>query len=168
MAARAEEGGLKYLEFVLKAAFRAAMCLLKFYGYAKDWSGPLKFGIEAMEGTVKSVVGPLYNKLHGPSNEVLKFIDRKIQRSGLKDTVTSIMRSVYPKAEQSAASAWHALNQLPVFPTVAQAIVPTAALCTEKYNDTVRASAEKDNKVASLLPLVPTEGIAKVFDKIKI
>ncbi|XP_022968802.1 REF/SRPP-like protein At3g05500 [Cucurbita maxima] len=178
MATRAEEGELKYLEFVLKAAFRAAMCSLKFYSYAKDWSGPLKFGVEAMEGTVKSVVGPLYIKLHDPSKEVLKFVDRKvdesvttidrllplmvkqvssqaistalqtpevarnlaseIQRTGLKGTVSGIVKSVYtkyePKVEQSAASAMHTLNQLPVFPTVAQAIVPTAALYTEKYN----------------------------------
>ena len=100
--------------------------------------------------------------------KVVRNVASEIQRSGLKDTVTGIVKSVQPKAEQSAASAWHALNQLPVFSTVAQAIVPTAALYTEKYNDTVRASAEKGNKVASLLPLVPNEGIAKVFGKIKI
>ncbi|KAL9662125.1 hypothetical protein QQ045_026955 [Rhodiola kirilowii] len=68
-----------------------------------------------------------------------------------------------PAAEQYAASAWRKLNQLPVFPKVAEAVIPTAANCVEKYNQTVQSTAEKGYKVSSYLPLVPTEKIAKVF-----
>merc|ERR1712183_303122 len=67
-----------------------------------------------------------------------------------------------PKAEQCAKSAWHKLNQLPLFPQVAQVVVPGAAYCTEKYNQTVRSTAEKGYRVSSYLPLVPTPKIAKV------
>lgn len=68
-----------------------------------------------------------------------------------------------PVAEQYAASAWRSLNQLPLFPRVAQAVGPTAGYCSEKYNQTVQLAAEKGYKVASHLPLVPTERIAKVL-----
>ncbi|XP_023530281.1 REF/SRPP-like protein At3g05500 [Cucurbita pepo subsp. pepo] len=223
MAARAEEERLKYLEFVQTAAFRATECFFNVYGYAKNRIGPLRPGVETVEGTVKSVVGPLYNKFHGVPIEVLKFVDRKVDESvtkidrhvpptikqassqamsaaqqapeiarnvalevrhtGLKDSVSGIVKSVYakyeptakqlyskyePKAEQCAASAWHRLNQLPVFPTVAQAILPTAVYCTEKYNETVQSTSKKGYKVSSYLPLVPTERIAKVFSKDRI
>lgn len=66
------------MEFVQTAAFRATECFFNVYGYAKDRSGPLKPGVETVEGTVKSVVGPLYNKFHGVPIEVLKFVDRKV------------------------------------------------------------------------------------------
>lgn len=112
--------------------------------------------------------------------EVARSVASEVRRSGLKDSLSGIVKSVYakyeptakqlyfeyePKAEQCAALAWHKLNQLPVFPHVAQAILPTAAYCTEKYNETVRTTAEKGYKVSSYLPLVPTERIAKVFSK---
>ncbi|PKI51504.1 hypothetical protein CRG98_028064 [Punica granatum] len=213
-----EEERLKYLEFVQVAAVHAALCFLNLYGYAKDKSGPLKPGVETVEGTVKTVVGPVYDKFHDVPIEVLKFVDRKIdesvtkldkqvppvvkqassqafsaaqrapvaaqtmasevKRAGVVDTASGIAKSVYtkyeptakelyskyePKVEQCAASTWRKLNRLPLFPQVAQVFVPTAAYCSEKYNETVRSSAEKGYKVSTYLPLVPTEKIAKVF-----
>ncbi|KAJ0014942.1 hypothetical protein Pint_19786 [Pistacia integerrima] len=68
-----------------------------------------------------------------------------------------------PKAEQCAVSTWRKLNQLPLFPQVAQVFVPTAAYCSEKYNETVLTTAEKGYRVSTYLPLVPTKRIAKVF-----
>jgi len=41
-------------------------------------SGPLKPGVETVEGTVRSVVGPVYDKFHDVPIEVLKFVDRKV------------------------------------------------------------------------------------------
>lgn len=73
-----EEQRLKYLEFVQVATIHALMCLTNAYGYAKDKSGPLKPGVETVEGTVKSVVGPVYDKFHDVPIEVLKFVDRKV------------------------------------------------------------------------------------------
>ncbi|PON52084.1 Rubber elongation factor [Trema orientale] len=213
-----EEQRLKYLEFVQVAALHAVVCFSNLYGYAKDKSGPLKPGVETVEGTVKNVVGPVYNKFHDVPIELLKFVDRKVdasvteldrrvpptikqvssqavsaaqnapvvaravatevQRTGVVDTASGVAKSVYskceprakelyakyePKAEQCAASAWRKLNQLPLFPKVAHVVVPTAAYCSEKYNQTVLSTADKGYRVSSYLPLVPVEKIAKVF-----
>lgn len=73
-----EEQRLKYLEFVQVATIHAVMCLTGLYGYAKDKSGPLKPGVETVEGTVKSVVGPVYDKYHGIPIELLNYVDRKV------------------------------------------------------------------------------------------
>ncbi|OAY44043.1 REF/SRPP-like protein At3g05500 [Manihot esculenta] len=213
-----EEENLKYLEFVQVAAIHAVVTFTNLYLYAKDKSGPLKPGVETVEGTVKSVVGPVYDKFHDVPNEVLKFVDRKVDESvtsldrrvppvvkqvsvqaysvareapgaaravvsevhnsGVKETASGLAKTLYtkcepkakelyskyePKAEQCAVTAWRKLNQLPLFPQVAHVVVPTAAYCSEKYNQTVLSTAEKGYRVSSYLPLVPTERIAKVF-----
>jgi hypothetical protein len=105
----------------------------------------------------------------------------EVQRSGVKGTASELAKTVYakyeptakelyskyePKAEQAAVSAWRKLNKLPLFPQVAQVVVPTAAFCSEKYNQTVVSTAEKGYRVSSYLPLVPTEKIAKVFGEV--
>ncbi|XP_074320940.1 REF/SRPP-like protein At3g05500 isoform X1 [Silene latifolia] len=110
--------------------------------------------------------------------EVARGVASEVQRTGLKDTASGIAKNIYtkyeptakvlynkyePVAEHYAVSAWQSLNRLPLFPQVAQVMVPTAALCSEKYNQTVMTSAEKGFRVANYLPLVPTKKIAKVF-----
>lgn len=56
----------------------AAVCFLNLYGFAKERSGPLKPGVESVEGTVKNVVGPVYNKYHDVPAHLLTFVDRKV------------------------------------------------------------------------------------------
>lgn len=105
-------------------------------------------------------------------------VKSEVQRSGIVDTASGLAKSVYtkyepaakdlytkyePVAEQYAVSAWHTLNRSPIFSQVAQVVVPTAAYCSEKYNQTVISSAQKGYKVSTYLPLVPTEKIAEVF-----
>ncbi|CAH8356667.1 unnamed protein product [Eruca vesicaria subsp. sativa] len=82
-------------------------------------------------------------------------------------TAKELYASYEPKAEQCAVSAWKKLNQLPLFPRLAQVAVPTAAFCSEKYNDTVVMAAEKGYRVSSYMPLVPTERISKIFSEEK-
>ncbi|KAL9142745.1 hypothetical protein ABFS82_14G191300 [Erythranthe guttata] len=218
LAGSDEEQRLKYFEFVQVATLHALMCAAKLYAYAKENSGPLKPGVHTVEGTVKTVVGPVYDKFHGVPIELLKFVDRKVDESmnkvqsrvpptlkhvssqafetaqkapeaarsvmtevkntGVVGTASGLAKTVYakyepaakdlytkyePVAEQYAVSAWRSLNQLPLFPRVAQALGPTAGYCSEMYNQTVQQAAEKGYKVASHLPLVPTERIAKVL-----
>lgn len=213
-----EDQRMKRLEFVQVAAFHAVIFAAKVYNYAKDKSGPLKPGIQTVEGTVKTVVGPVYDKYHGVPVELLKFVDRKVDESmnkvqsrvpavlkqvstqafstaqkapvaarsvvtevktaGVVETASGLAKTLYtkyepaakdlyskyePVAEHLAVSTWCSLNRLPLFPQVAQVVVPTAGYYTEKYNQTVQLSAEKGYKVASYLPLVPTEKIVKVF-----
>ncbi|KAL9687382.1 hypothetical protein QQ045_031783 [Rhodiola kirilowii] len=193
-----EEQPLKYLEGVQNASVHAIACVSNLYEYVKEKSGPLKPGVQTVEGTVKSVVGPAYDKFHHVPNEVLKLVDSKVDESltGLKqrvpasvkeasskvvsaaqnapatvrsmasdvtkinvtDTASGYAKDLYtkyePAAEQYAASAWRKLNQLPVFPKVAEAMIPTTANCVEKYNQTVQSTAEKGYKVSSYLLLV--------------
>ncbi|KAL6324271.1 hypothetical protein AAG906_006545 [Vitis piasezkii] len=203
--AKEEEQRLKYLEFVQVATLHAVLCFSSLYEYAKERSGPLKPGVQTVEGTVKTVVAPVYDKFHGVPIELLRFIDRKVDESVSKfgkqvppvvkqvssqavaaaqkapsivDTASGLAKSAYTKCEPAAkdlytkyepvaqhyaVSAWHSLNRLPLFPQVVQVVVPTAAYCSEKYNQTVLSTAEKGYKVSTYLPLVPTGKITKVF-----
>ncbi|XP_066398274.1 stress-related protein-like [Miscanthus floridulus] len=216
---------LRYLDFVQVAAAQAAVYLAGLYGLAKDHAGPLRPGVDAVESTVKGVVGPVYARFGGLPLDVLAFVDRKVddtvhevdkhlpgalkaasarayavargvpevarelaaeaQQSGVKGAARAalakaepVARDVYgrvepvardlyvryePAAEHLAVSAWRSLNGLPVFPHVAQIVVPTAAHWAEKYNRAVVAAAERGYAGAKYLPAIPTERIAKVF-----
>ncbi|XAR61324.1 hypothetical protein NMG60_11034985 [Bertholletia excelsa] len=217
-AVQEDEKRLKYLDFVQVAAIYIIVCFSSLYEYAKENSGPLKPGVQTVEGTVKTVIGPVCEKFHDIPFELLKFVDRKVdesigeldrhvpslvkqasvqaltaahkapevarvvasevQRAGVVDTAAHIAKTVYtkyeptakvlytkyePVAEQYAVSAWRSLNRIPMFPHVAGIMVPTAAYCTEKYNQAVCYSAERGYPAAAYLPLVPIERIAKVF-----
>ncbi|MEI4889694.1 hypothetical protein, partial [Klebsiella pneumoniae] len=48
------------------------------YEYAKDNSGPLKSGVQTVEVTVRTVIGPVYDKFHGVPDDLLYFVDRKV------------------------------------------------------------------------------------------
>lgn len=102
----------------------------------------------------------------------------EVQRDGLVDAAKKISKNVYtryeptakelyckyePVAEQYAVSAWRSLNRLPLFPQVAQIALPTAACWSEKYNQAVSYMGERGYPLASYLPLIPIERIAKVF-----
>nr|AEX97052.1 rubber elongation factor [Copaifera officinalis] len=218
MENKEEQQRLKYLEFVHVAIIQALLRFSMLYDFAKERTGPLKPGVRPSKKTVKTVVGPVYDKFHEVPAEVLRYVDRKVdesmteldrrvptdvkkassqalsaaqkapeaartvvsevRRAGVVDTASGLAKSVYgkceptakdlyskyePKAEKCAVSAWRKLNKLPLFPQMANVIVPTAAYCTEKYNETVVSTAEKGYKVSAYLPLVPTEKIAKIF-----
>lgn len=102
----------------------------------------------------------------------------EVARSGLAGAAASVARAavskyepvvkdVYakyePEAERYAVAAWKGLNQLPLFPQLAQIAVPTAAYWADKYNATVVYGREKGHGFAAYLPLVPVKRIAKVF-----
>lgn len=73
-----KEKKLKYLDFVQVAALYVMVCFSSVYEYAKENSGPLKPGVQSVEGTVKTVIGPVYEKFQDVPFELLKFIDRKV------------------------------------------------------------------------------------------
>ncbi|XP_039036772.1 stress-related protein-like [Hibiscus syriacus] len=103
----------------------------------------------------------------------------EVQRVGVLDAAKTITRDVYitcePRAkemydkyklvaERYSVSAWRSFNRLPLFPQVAhRVVIPTAAYWSGKYNQAVRLSGERGYAVASYLPLIPTDRIAKVF-----
>nr|CAB3463948.1 unnamed protein product [Digitaria exilis] len=202
-----EEERLRYLEFVQQAAAQALVLAAAAYAYAKQGAGPLRPGVDHVEGTVKAVVGPVYDRFHAVPLDLLKFLDRKVgesveeidrrvppvvkeaptlarsaakevRQAGLVGTATGLAKSAIaraepkarelytryePVAERRAAEAWVALNRLPLVPTVTKAVIPTAAQLSAKYNSAVLDGAKRGNTVATYLPLVPTERIARVF-----
>ncbi|ONK61594.1 uncharacterized protein A4U43_C08F31590 [Asparagus officinalis] len=74
-----KQAKLKYLDFVHVAAIQALVCVSRLYDWAKENSGPLKPGVQTVEGTVKTVVGPVYEKFRDLPFEILKFVDTKVR-----------------------------------------------------------------------------------------
>ncbi|CAK9178023.1 unnamed protein product [Ilex paraguariensis] len=91
---------LKYLDFVQFAAIYIVVCFSSLYDYAKENSGPLKPGVQTVEGTVKTVIGPVYEKFHDVPFELLKFVDRKVDESinELDRHVPSLVKQASSKA----------------------------------------------------------------------
>jgi hypothetical protein len=83
MEAAAEEERLRYLEFVQQAAAQVLVLAAAAYAYAKQGAGPLRPGVDHVEGTVKAVVGPVYDRFHGVPLDLLKFLDRKVVKFNL-------------------------------------------------------------------------------------
>ncbi len=73
-----QEPNLKYLGLVHVLALKALALLVTLYAFAKDSSGPLKPSVDNVEGTVKTVVGPVYQKIEGKPLELLQFLDTKV------------------------------------------------------------------------------------------
>jgi hypothetical protein len=74
-----EEARLRYLEFVQQATAQALVLAAAAYAYAKQGAGPLRPGVDHVEGTVKAVVGPVYDRFHAVPLDLLKFLDRKVR-----------------------------------------------------------------------------------------
>ncbi|CAN6829918.1 unnamed protein product [Brassica oleracea] len=93
----------------------------------------------------------------------------EVQRAGVLDTTKSIARSVLdkyePVAEYYAATVWRLLNRVPLFPEVAQLVIPTAFYWSEKYNDAVRYVGDRDYYVAEYLPMIPIEKISDILEQ---
>ncbi|XP_008789918.1 stress-related protein [Phoenix dactylifera] len=106
-----QEGGrpkLKYLDFVHVAAMQAVVCLASLYDFARENSGPLKPGVQTVEGTVKTVIGPVYDKFHDVPLELLKFVDRKVA-----DSVRELQRHVPSPVKSASAQAYTAAQKAP-------------------------------------------------------
>lgn len=73
-----DEKKLKYLDFVQVAAIYVVVSLTTVYEYAKGNSGPLKPGVQTVEATVKTVLGPVFDKFHNVPLNLLAFVDRKV------------------------------------------------------------------------------------------
>ncbi|CAL5352318.1 unnamed protein product [Camellia sinensis] len=123
------ENRLKYLDIVQVTAIYIIVCFSSLYKYAKENSGPLKPGVQTVEATVKTVIGPVYEKFYDIPCELLKLIDRKVdysslikqalsaaqkapevtralasavQQTGVVDTMANITKAVYTKYEPTA------------------------------------------------------------------
>ena len=71
--------GPKYLGVVEIGVGKATKYVAGIYDFAKCNSGPLKPGVQCVESTVRTVVGPLYQTIEGKPYEILLFVDKKVR-----------------------------------------------------------------------------------------
>ncbi|KAK7311986.1 hypothetical protein RJT34_10503 [Clitoria ternatea] len=72
---------LKHLGFVRIAAIQTYVIVLNLYEYAKHNSGPLRSAVGTVENTVTTVLGPVCNKFKGVPDDVLVFVDDKVDEA---------------------------------------------------------------------------------------
>ncbi|GAU16644.1 hypothetical protein TSUD_325940 [Trifolium subterraneum] len=72
---------LKRLGFVKIAAIRTFVFVSYLYESAKKNSGSLRSAVETVEGSVTTVIGPVYNKFKGVPDDVLVFVDNKVDEA---------------------------------------------------------------------------------------
>ncbi|KAJ7957561.1 Rubber elongation factor protein (REF) [Quillaja saponaria] len=72
---------LKHLGFVRIVAIQALVCVSNIYEYAKQNCGPLRSTVGTVEGTVTTVLYPVYEKLKDFPDDLLVFIDHKIDEA---------------------------------------------------------------------------------------
>ncbi|XP_065873224.1 REF/SRPP-like protein At1g67360 [Euphorbia lathyris] len=69
---------LKHLTLVRIAVIEVLIIVWKLYEYAKKNSGPLRSTVGTVEGAVTAVVGPVYQKHKDLPDNVLLFVDGKV------------------------------------------------------------------------------------------
>ncbi|KAL3626021.1 hypothetical protein CASFOL_029570 [Castilleja foliolosa] len=101
---------LKYLDFVEVITIYAIVCCSIIYEYAKENSGPLRPGVQTVEGTVRAVIGPVYEKFHNVPFQLLMFVDRKVDQSLIE--LDRHVPSLLKLASSQACSAAHTANKV--------------------------------------------------------
>lgn len=112
------------------------------------------------DGGLPAVVKQASRKALSAANKAATEVRRS---GGVAGAATAAWKEYEPAAEEWAVATWRWLNKLPLFPEVAQMVVPTAAYWSEKYNSAVEYAAEMGFPAAAYLPVIPVERIAKVF-----
>ncbi|KAM1645142.1 hypothetical protein COP1_006620 [Malus domestica] len=100
-----KEKELKHLGFLEVAAIQTLVCISNLYDYAKQNSGPLRSMVGTVEGAVTAVVGPVYRKFKGVPDDVLTFLDAKV------DEATNKFDKHAPPVAKQVASQAHCLIQ---------------------------------------------------------
>nr|GMD98032.1 REF/SRPP-like protein At1g67360 [Ipomoea batatas] len=75
------EGKLMHLGFVRVVTVNAVVIISNLYEYAKQNSGPLKSTVGTVENAVTTVVRPVYDKFKDVPDDVLVFLDRKVDEA---------------------------------------------------------------------------------------
>ncbi|KAL7083032.1 hypothetical protein ACP275_14G137800 [Erythranthe tilingii] len=103
-----EEKKLKYLDFVQLVTIYVVVCCSTIYEYAKENSGPLRPGVQTVEGAVKAVVGPVFEKFQDVPFQLLYFADRKVDES-----ILELEYHVPVLLKQISLQAWTAARTAP-------------------------------------------------------
>lgn len=155
MAAEAKETvstgtpSLKYLGFLPFAVVTVTTYITSLYEYAKGSSGPLKPGVDSVEGTVKTVVRPVYQKIEGKPYELLVFLDQKVD-----SFVKYLDAKLPPKVKETGCQAFDAAKST-VSEVQSQGLYTTAKGYYEKYEPVAETYGVEAYKKALTFPLVP-------------
>ncbi|KAH7388412.1 hypothetical protein KP509_16G074600 [Ceratopteris richardii] len=103
-----EQPGLKYLGVFEVVVDKATKYVASIYEIAKENSGPLKPGVTTAENSVRTVAGPVYQKIEGKPYEVLLFVDRKVD-----DAVGKIGGVVPQNVKEVTSQAYGVARQVP-------------------------------------------------------
>uniref|UniRef100_A0A0E0DM51 REF/SRPP-like protein n=1 Tax=Oryza meridionalis TaxID=40149 RepID=A0A0E0DM51_9ORYZ len=161
MEAAAEEERLRYLEFVQQAAAQVLVLAAAAYAYAKQGAGPLRPGVDHVEGTVKAVVGPVYDRFHGVPLDLLKFLDRKVGESvqELDRRVPPVVKEA-PGLARSAAAEVRQAGLVGTATGLAKSAIaraePRARDLYTRYEPVAERKAAEAWAALNRLPLVPS------------
>ncbi|XP_077250345.1 rubber elongation factor protein (REF) [Tasmannia lanceolata] len=75
---------LKHLGFIKIAAINAFIFVINLYEYAKERSGPLRSGVSAVDSTITTIVGPVWEKFGALAEDLLVFVDNEVDKAGKK------------------------------------------------------------------------------------
>ncbi|KAL5202060.1 hypothetical protein ABZP36_013012 [Zizania latifolia] len=159
-AAAGEEERLRYLEFVQLAAAQVLVLAAAAYAYAKQGAGPLRPGVDHVEGSVKAVVGPVYDRFHGVPLDLLKFLDRKVGESvqELDRRVPPVVKEV-PSLARSAAAEVRQAGIVGTAAGLAKSAIaraePKARDLYTRYEPVAERKATEAWAALNRLPLVP-------------
>ncbi|CAI8616985.1 unnamed protein product [Vicia faba] len=169
-----QEQKLKHLGFVRIAAIHAFVCMSSLYDYAKQNSGSLRPAVGTVEGTVTTVLGPVYHKFKPLPQDLLLFLDNKVDEATNKfdecappfakqvvNQAKGLIQEVTHKADKVVNEAQSGLNHYALFHAVAELAIPTAARWSEKYNHVVKNISGKGYAVSGYLPLIPVDLLMK-------
>lgn len=96
------EGGLKHLRSVRLLAVNAVLVVTNLYTYTKENSGSLKSTFGNVEKAVTTVIGPVYQKTKEIPEELLQFIDKKVDDFApplAKKAITGVDQLVHASVE---------------------------------------------------------------------
>ncbi|KAI3506633.1 hypothetical protein L1887_21193 [Cichorium endivia] len=133
-----EEEHLKYLDFVQSAVIYFVVCFSTVYEYAKENAGPLKPGVQTVESTVKTVIGPVCERFHDVPYELLKFVDLKVG-----DALKELNRHVPSHLKEAPSQAKYVANN---FPEVARDLALEAFKTARKVAHTLYIKYEPTAK----------------------
>ncbi|XP_058787084.1 REF/SRPP-like protein At1g67360 [Vicia villosa] len=127
---------LKRLGFVKIAAIHTYAFASYLYESAKKNSGSLRSAVETVEGAVTTVIGPVYNKFKDVPDDVLVFVDNKVDEATHKfnEHAPTIAKQLADKTKTLIQKATHEAGKAV---NVAQSEGPRAAVqyvATESKN----------------------------------
>lgn len=147
---------LKYLGFFRQAVMKAVAYISCIYNYGKDSTGSLKPGVDRVEGTVYTVLGPVISKLDGKPDELLVFIDTKMAalfaflHGFVPDVVKERGSIAVDYAKATPGNAKHVYEEVKD-----KGVVATSKAYYDKYLPVAKQTAYGAWKLSLKLPLVP-------------